>query len=195
MTSSSCTLAKNFSAVDFHASHAEFFYTMLQLGNREVRILERHGAQADEAIRPPGHDLGQALVHLPGELGAHPRLGPVVGLLRGRRHRLDVDPHAVHVLQPHLDAGELGRALRHLLLVRLARERVGELDLHLVLRRVERRHLGGRLRVEVMAVDVDPQALALLLYGGGRARSRTPAGGCAAVHHRKKPPGVKVCRG
>ena len=116
-------------------AHAEPFNAVLKLGNREVGVLQRHGTERDKALRPLRHDLGETFVHHAREFLTHARVGPVVRLLRCGRDRLDVDAHAVHVFQAHFDAGELCRAVVVLLLVRLAGERVGELDLHFVLAR------------------------------------------------------------
>src|SRR5882762_6404629 len=69
-------------------------------------------------------------------------LGPVVGLLRRGAHRLDVDAHPVHVRDAHLDRGELGRPVVHLLDVDLAGELARELHRRLVLRRIQMRELG-----------------------------------------------------
>ncbi len=93
---------------------------------------------------------------------------------------------------------ELRPPVLHLLDVDLAGERVGELDLGLVLRRVEVRHLRGRVAVEEVAVDVDAQAASLPVAGElGRRRSRA-ARAVAALAGRRQPmavPQVRAARG
>ncbi len=125
--------------------------------------------------------MRDALVHRAGELAALARVGPVVRLVGRRRYRLDVDAHAVHVLQAQLDAGELRAALLHLLRVGLARQRIGELDCRVVLAGIALGHLRRHVRIEIVAVHVDAKALAFLFrFYDGRA---FPAGRRAAVKH------------
>src|SRR5436309_2259596 len=65
-------------------------------------------------------------------------------------------------LQPLPDAGELGGAFLNLLRVRLARELVGEPGEEIELRRVVARDR-RRLRVQIVAVNIDQQTFASLL--------------------------------
>ena len=107
-------------------------------------------------------DLGEPIVHHARQLDAQLRVGPVVALVRRGRHRLDVDAHAIHVLRAASRSSRASapRSL-HLLDVDFARQRVGEHDGRLVLRRIQVRDLGGDRRVEIVAMDIDAQALAL----------------------------------
>jgi len=68
--------------VDLDAAQAELLHAIVQFRDRQARILQRHGSQADEALGPLRDDLGDALVHRARELGALARLAPVVGLVR-----------------------------------------------------------------------------------------------------------------
>src|SRR5690349_10363975 len=85
-------------------------------------------------------------------------------------------PGSVQVLQPHLDRGQLGRAIAHLLLVGLARERAGELDVGVVLGGIAVGNLRRHVGVGVMAVKIDGKAFAAFLFCNhrrGLRRGRT----------------------
>ncbi len=54
----------------------------LQFGDGEFRRLERHRAEADEAVRVLAADLGQIVVDDPGGGDAELGIGAVIGLGR-----------------------------------------------------------------------------------------------------------------
>ena len=195
--SSSCARAKEFFEAearigqvlavhvgqDLDAAHAELVDAAVEFGDRHVRVLQRDRAHRDETLGPGGDDFGEAVVDLARELAAEIGFRPVEALVRRRRDRLDVDAHAVHVLQPHFDRRQLGPAVLHLLDVDFARQRVGELAGRLVLSGIEMRDFRRHRRVLIVTMDIDAQAAALPVANGfrGRRGARTADGFQAAL--------------
>ena len=92
---------------DLDAAQSERSVQPFEFGDRKLRRLERHRAQADEAIRMAADDVGDVVVDR--ARGGDAEIGRrvVIGLVRRGRERLDVDPHHVHVGEALLHRGEL----------------------------------------------------------------------------------------
>ena len=166
---------------DLHPAQAEVLDRMVQLAHRQFGVLQRHRAQADEAVRMAGHHLRDAFVDLAGQFGAQARLGEIEEVIRRRAHRLHVHAHAVHVFQSFGHARQLGRAGGHLLDVGLVGQGIGVDDGGVMLRGVQVRGLGIDLGVEVVAMQVHHQALAPAVPDDGpRTRGRAALGGQGA---------------
>jgi len=103
------------------------------------------------------HDLRQVLVDGPRGFAAVLGIERVHELERRARDRLHVETHLVHVTQALLDRREAREDVLRLLLVRRARQPVGEAHRRLVLRAVDALDhvVGGRV-VDV-AVNVDAE--------------------------------------
>ena len=149
----------------------EGFVQPVELGDSQVGGLERHRAERHEAVGVTPGDVGEVVVDDPRRGDAEIGVGAVIGLVRRRRNRLDVDPHQVHVGQPLFDRGELDAGALGLLAVDLAGALVGE-DLARVASGdgVSGDHLGG-LRGQHVAVDVDREP-----FAAGMRRARKPPG-------------------
>ena len=160
----------------------------VELGDRQLRRLERHRAEPDKAVGMLGADLGDEIVDLARHREAEIGVGAVIGLARRRRDRLDVDPHQVHVGDALLGRAALlggayavGAVLRLALRAGLgfeipARDRLVALD-----------HL-GRLVAAHMAMDVDRVPLAARVGGAGEASGYRRAGWAAGKQHLEHPP-------
>ena len=179
---------------DFHALEIQRLDRVIQFAHREFGVLQGHRAQADKTVGRVGDDLRDALVDLARQFGTVIGFGEVEEVVGRRAHGLDVDAHAVHVLQPLGDTAELRRAGGHLLDVGLPRQLVGEDHRRVVLRGIQVCGLGVDLRVQVMAVQIDDLAAALAglddrprgggfapCHGGCGRPCAVPVGGVGAV--------------
>lgn len=77
-----------------------------QLSGGQVRVLERYGGQAHEAVRLVAGHRRDAGVDGTDDLTGEPAIGPVVELRGNDAHRLDVDSGGVHRRQPAAGVGE-----------------------------------------------------------------------------------------
>ncbi len=160
--------------VDLDAAQAERADRVVELLDRELGVLQRHRAEPDEAPRRGRHQRRDAFVHLAGQDCPALRRREIEELERRRADRLDVDAHAVHVVQPLVDAGQLRRTLPHLRHVGLAREGICMDHARVVAADIEVARRLGDLRVQVVAVDVDDRrtVAAHRRRRAGRARHR-----------------------
>ena len=94
---------------DLDAAEAQRFMQSVELGERQLGGLERHGAETDETVGVAAADIRDEIVDGARRLEAEIGVGAVIGLARRRRDRLDVDPHPVHVLDPRLGRRALSR--------------------------------------------------------------------------------------
>ena len=161
--------------IDFNAPQAQVFNCTVKLFDGHVCVLQRHGTQAHETIRVLGHDVGNTVVDIARQLGSKVRLRKIIVLKRCRRYRLDVNAHAVHILQPDVNVGQLGRPVFHLLGVDIARQLVGKYMPHLELHRIQYRGFFTHLGVEIVAMNVNARRFTCALrstrclcFGGGR---------------------------
>ena len=92
---------------DLDAAEAQRFVQPVELGDGELGRLERHRAERHEAVGMTPGDVGEVVVDDARGGDAEIGVGAVIGLVRRRRDRLDVDPHPVHVGEPLFDRGEL----------------------------------------------------------------------------------------
>ena len=72
------------------------------------------------------HQLGHAFVHIAGQLCAKRGFSKIVILKRRRRDSLNVNTHAVHVLNAHRHIRQHRRSVAHLFGVGVACELVGK---------------------------------------------------------------------
>ena len=90
------------------AAKAELVDSVRQLLGGEIGMLQRHGTEPDQAVRPHGDLFGHLLV----EHAYHPlgklRLGPVVLMLEVQRQHLNVDGLTIHRRKPLGHAREAG---------------------------------------------------------------------------------------
>ena len=78
---------------DLDPVQPEFGHASFQLGDREVRVLQRDGPEPREPIRLPGHDLGDVVVE---QAGHDDRIGGRLVVGEHDRHRREhLQPHAV----------------------------------------------------------------------------------------------------
>jgi len=168
---------------DLHAAHAELLHAAFELTHRQLRLLQRHAAQADETAAGRGGDLGDAVVDAARQLQPEVGFGVVVVLGRRGRDGLHVDAHAVHVLQPRGDVGQLGAAVLHLLHVVGPRRRRGVHDGRLLLEGLEHGRLRTDLVVLVVAMEVDHHAAAGRRATGGSGVRRRRGRGLVARQH------------
>jgi hypothetical protein len=90
---------------DLHASQVQVGERGPELTHREVRVLQGHGADADEPVRPHGTELGDRLVGECCDAFGEVASGPVVRQ-RHRAHGLDVHPGLVHGGDPGVHVGQ-----------------------------------------------------------------------------------------
>ena len=86
---------------DLDAVEAELPDASFQLLDRQVRILERDGAEAGEPVRLRGDDLGEVVVQQPRDDGRIGRRLVVGEHDRHRREHLEPDAGPVAVLEAH----------------------------------------------------------------------------------------------
>ena len=154
---------------DLDAAEAKRFMQSVELGERQLGGLERHGAETDETVRVAAADIRDEIVDGARRLEAEIGVGAVIGLARRRRDRLDVDPHPVHVRDPRLGRRALHAGPNAVLPIDLAAARVG--------RSFEKppRDIGiafdhrRRLLTADMAVDVDREPFSAGMYGARKA--------------------------
>ena len=181
---------------DLAALEAELLHRALQFGRGLVAVLQRHGAERDEAVRLARHIGRDAVIEharrLDGDLDRHGE----IALRRRRHHELHVEAHLVHVLQPLVEAvvepADAAAAVGLLLGVerldvvgREMRQRhLAEIDMRPGDRRRGRHgHVrmdvdGGRLRPGLAA------GLALLARGGRAVAVGVGHSLCAPLHRR-----------
>ena len=87
---------------DLDAREPEVPHAALELPNREVGALHRDRAEAGEPRRVRGHDRGDMVVEIPGELEREIGLCPVAEHDRHRREDLHADARRVAFGQPNL---------------------------------------------------------------------------------------------
>ena len=170
---------------DLDAAEPKRFVQPVEFGERQLGRLQRHCAEAGEAVGKAAAHLGDLVVENPRRGEAEIGIGAVIGLARRRRDRLDVDAHVIHV----------GDALlgRHALQVgALAVLPIGPLA-PLVGRGFEKpaRHRlvtgdhRGRLVAANMTVDVDGEPFAARMRRARKASRDRSAGRQAGEQHRQ----------
>jgi hypothetical protein len=102
---------------DLHAAEVEVVDRPAQLLGGQVRVLQRHGGQAEQALRGAPGQVGDLTVDQVDEVaGQHP-IGPVVVLRRQHADGLHVDAGGIHRRHPGVQVDQ-----RH---QQPARERTG----------------------------------------------------------------------
>ncbi len=173
---------------DLDATKAQGFVQPVELGNGKLGGLERHRAKRHEAVGVATSNVGEIVVDDARGGNTEIGVGAVIGLVRRRRDRLDVDPHPVHVSQPLFDRGELNAGAFRLLPVDLAGALIGVLLARMTgCRGVAGDHL-GRLGGQHMAVDVDAEPFAAGVGRTGKSPRDRRAGRQALEQHSRLPP-------
>src|SRR6185295_20372994 len=85
-------------ARDLDTGEFQGFYHVIQFAKRGVDVLQRHGAEPDEALRRALHHGGDLIVQVPDQNLRILERQPVGEELRHRRKRLARDAHPDHVL-------------------------------------------------------------------------------------------------
>ena len=112
--------------VDLNTAQPQLLDGVIELFDRQAGVLQGNCAQSDQAVRVGGRQLGHALIDVACQLGAKGRLCKIIVLKWGRRHSLNVDAHAVHVLNTHRHVRQHGCAVAHLLGIGFPRQLVGK---------------------------------------------------------------------
>ncbi len=110
---------------NLHPLEAQLVDAAFQLGNGHVAVLQRHGAQPDEAVRVLPDNFGDPVIdHLGRVPGEFRRIAVIV--VEGRRgNGLHVDSLLIHIGEAHGGIGQLRQDALLLLLVDLGGDRVG----------------------------------------------------------------------